>query len=65
MMLCSKLFSCKIKPVEKVDMFTAKITRIAELLVAIDQPMKELYRSFQLLRYLPEKFDSIMQTILR
>ena len=56
MMLCSELFSCKIKLGKKVNMFAARITRIAELLEAIDQPMKEIYLSLQLMRYLPEKF---------
>ena len=40
MILCSELFSFKIKLREKVDMFAA---RIAELIEAIDQTMKELF----------------------
>lgn len=65
MSLFSELCACKIKPGENIDLYASRLRRISEQLSAINQPIKEVYISFQFLRYLPSQFDSIVQSILR
>jgi transposase InsO family protein len=50
---------------EKVDLFAARLRRVFERLTSIDTCFSETYLTFQLLRYLPTKFDSVVQSILR
>lgn len=50
---------------EGIDLFSTRLNRIGEQLKAIKQPISEIYLTFQLIRYLPEEFDSIVQSILR
>ena len=65
MSLFSKLLSCFILPNESVTVYSTRLRHIADQLKGIGQPIKEIYVSFQLLRYLPDKFESIVQSILR
>lgn len=65
MQLFSEVLACRINEGESVDMFAARLKRINSQLAAMNVPMKDDYLSFQLLRYLPPQFDSMVQSILR
>lgn len=65
MSLFSQLLSCYIKPDENVSLYAARLRKISEQLKDIGQPVNEIYLSFQFLRFLPDKFDSIVQSVLR
>ena len=65
MQLFSDILSCHIEDDEDVGMYASRINRIADQLKGINQPIKEVYLSFQLLRFLPSQFDSIVQSIVR
>lgn len=64
-MLFSELTACRIKNDEKIDMFAARLQNIFRRLVAIDPSFNELYMTFQLVRFLPDRFSSIVQNVLR
>lgn len=64
MQLFSKVLSCRIEPEEPVDMFAAHFQRIADHLAAMKEPIKEIYLTFQLLQWLPKKFDNLVQGTL-
>lgn len=65
MSLVSELNSCFILPNENVSLFSARLRNISDQLKDIGHPMEETYVVFQFLRYLPDKFDQIVQSILR
>lgn len=65
MQLFSNLSSCKKKPDETVELFAARIQQISDQLASINQPIEDIYLSFQLLRFLPQELDSVVQSILR
>lgn len=65
MALFSELLACRLKPDEKIDLFSSRLKRISEELKSIKQPLPEIYLSFQLIRHLPEEYDPVVQTILR
>lgn len=65
MSLFSELISTYIKPGESISLFSSRLSRITEQLKAINQPVKDEYACFQLLRFLPDRFDQIVQSILR
>lgn len=65
MELMSNFFGCKIEVGESVVMFGSRIKRIAEQLRSIGEPIEEKFMCFQVTRYLPRQFDSIVQGILR
>lgn len=46
-------------------MFSTRVFRIYSEIMGIDANFDEDYASFQILRYLPRKYDGIVQTILR
>lgn len=50
MQLFSEIFACKIDPDESIDMYAARLQRISDQLTAMNEPLKEVYLSFQLLR---------------
>lgn len=59
----SKLFSCFIFPNESVTVFSMRLGHMADQLKDTGQPFKEIYVTFQLLRYFLDKFESIVQSI--
>ncbi|GBM10016.1 hypothetical protein AVEN_179812-1, partial [Araneus ventricosus] len=65
MQLFSEFLACKILPGENISLFAAKLLRLQEKLKGINHPIHEDYMCFQLLRYLPSRYDSIVQSILR
>ncbi|GBN03276.1 hypothetical protein AVEN_114002-1 [Araneus ventricosus] len=65
MQLFSEFLACKILPGENISLFAAKLLRLQEKLKGINYPIDEDYMCFQLLRYLPSRYDSIVQSILR
>lgn len=60
--LFSEVLACKIAPDESIDMYVARLQRIAHQLTAMNEPIKETYFSFQLLRWLSRKYDGLVQT---
>lgn len=65
MSLFSELINCRIEVNEKIDLFAARLRRLFDRLQTLDSSISEIYLCFQLLRYLPPEFDSIVQTVLR
>ncbi|GBM61600.1 Retrovirus-related Pol polyprotein from transposon TNT 1-94 [Araneus ventricosus] len=65
MQLFSEFLAGKILPGENIGLFAAKLLRLQEKLKGINHPINEDYMCFQLLRYLPSRYDSIVQSILR
>lgn len=61
----SSLCNSRIEPGESVSLFSARLSRIGDQLRAIDPSFSEDYVSFQLIRFLPQCFDQVVQTILR
>jgi len=61
----SQLVECRIAPGETIKLFSARLARIGDRLRSTDKKFSERYISYQLLRYLPPQFDSIVQGILR
>ncbi|GFQ87627.1 CCHC-type domain-containing protein [Trichonephila clavata] len=61
----SSLMNCHILSEESISLFSTRLLRIYEQLRDLDEDFSERYVTFQLLRYLPPQFDSIIQTILR
>ncbi|GFQ69949.1 retrovirus-related Pol polyprotein from transposon TNT 1-94 [Trichonephila clavata] len=61
----SSLMNCNILSEESISLFSTRLLRIYEQLRDLDEDFSERYVTFQLLRYLPPQFDSIVQTILR
>ncbi|GFR14224.1 retrovirus-related Pol polyprotein from transposon TNT 1-94 [Trichonephila clavata] len=61
----SSLMNCHILSEESISLFSTRLLRIYEELRDLDEDFSERYVTFQLLRYLPPQFDSIVQTILR
>ncbi|GFR07666.1 retrovirus-related Pol polyprotein from transposon TNT 1-94 [Trichonephila clavata] len=61
----SSLMNCHILSEESISLFSTRLLRIYEQLRDLDEDFSERYVTFQLLRYLPPQFDSIVQTIPR
>ena len=60
-----ELFDCRPDLGESVGNFSHRINHFVGRLSSIDQPAVNKYVAFQFLKSLPDKFDSIVQTILR
>ncbi len=52
-----------INPNESISLFSARLSRIFDRLKAIDDDLSERYLCFQLLRYLPQEFDNLVQLL--
>ncbi|GFR07053.1 retrovirus-related Pol polyprotein from transposon TNT 1-94 [Trichonephila clavata] len=61
----SSLMNCRILSEESISLFSTRLLRIYEQLQDLDEDFSKRYVTFQLLRYLPPQFDSIVLTILR
>ena len=57
--------ACCILLEEDIDLFSAQLSCIFDELNEFEIKLPEIFHSFQLLRFLPEEFDSIVQLILR
>lgn len=60
-----ELIESKLNSNESISMFSTRVFRIYSEIMGIDANFDEDYASFQILRYLPRKYDGIVQTILR
>lgn len=65
MRIFTELCECKIGESENIDLYAARLLRIANQLKSVNKKFDDIYVTFQLLRFLPPKFDSMVQTILR
>lgn len=60
-----ELCECKMTSDENINLYAARLLRVAHQLKNINKKFDDVYITFQLLRFLTFKFDSIVQTILR
>ncbi|GFR31159.1 retrovirus-related Pol polyprotein from transposon TNT 1-94 [Trichonephila clavata] len=60
----SSLMNSYILSEESISLLSTRLLRIYEQLRDLDKDFSERYVTFQLLRYQPSQFDSIVQTIL-
>lgn len=65
MAIFTELVEARIKASENISLFGARLARLNERLRAIDPVFSSDYVTYQLLRYLPAQFDTVVQTILR
>ncbi|KAG8180552.1 hypothetical protein JTE90_018172 [Oedothorax gibbosus] len=63
--LTDDFFSCRIDPNEEVVLYAARLKRIAVLLNDAGKPIDDWYQAFQLIQYLPQEFNGILQAIYR
>ncbi|KAF8795519.1 Retrovirus-related Pol polyprotein like [Argiope bruennichi] len=63
--LTDVFFSCRINPQEEIGIYAARIRRIVEQLKDAGKPISDWYQAFQLIRFLPPEFNSIVQNIYR
>jgi len=63
--LTHSFFSCKPNEDEKIALYAARLQRLMEELKGLGKPIADWYSAFQLIRYLPNKYDQIVQTIYR
>lgn len=61
----SELIECRKKEGESINLFATRLRRLMNIIKEQDKSFNEIYLSFQLIRYLPRKFDGIVQSILR
>jgi hypothetical protein len=61
----SDYLACRIFPEEDIDLFSSRLCRITDELNEFADKVPETFKCFQLIRHLPERFDSIVQNILR
>lgn len=65
MEIITKINECKMKPDENIELFSSRLRRLTTQLLELDPDFKEKYFCYQLIRYLPPNFDSIVQSIVR
>lgn len=65
MQLFTNLIECKINANESINLYSTRVQHIFNDIKEIDSNFSESYASFEILRYLPRKFDYIVQGILR
>lgn len=63
--LLDEFFSCRINEDETVGLFAARLRKIISQMKDAGHPIENVYQSFQLIRYLPEEFSGIVQSIYR
>lgn len=63
--LLDEFFSCRINEDEPVGLFAARLRKIISQMKDAGHPIENVYQSFQLIRYLPEEFSGIVQSIYR
>lgn len=65
MKIFTDLTECKIKPNEPINFYSSWLSRVSNNIKQIDKTFNDVYVNFQILRFLPQKFDSIVQSTLR
>lgn len=65
MKIFTDLIECKIKPNKSINLYSTRLSIITSDIKQIDADFNDCYENFQLLRFLPRKYDSIVQDILR
>lgn len=65
MALKNEFYSLKPEPNEKIAIYGSKLERIAEQLQESGHPIDEQDRCFQLLRFLPDEMENVIQNIYR
>ncbi len=65
MELITQLNECKMRSDENIELYSSRLRRLTTQLRSLDPEFKEKYFCYQLIRYLPQSFDSIVQTIVR
>lgn len=63
--LLDAFFSCKIEENESIGLYAARLEKIVKQLKDENHPIEEVYKSFQLIRYLPPEYLGIVQIIYR
>jgi hypothetical protein len=63
--LLDEFFSCRISESESVGLFAARLRKIISQMKDAGHPIENVYQSFQLIRYLPDEFSGIVQSIYR
>jgi len=63
--LTDEFFSCRINDGEPIGLYAARLRNIIIQLADADLKLDEWLKSFQLIRYLPAEYNSIVQTIYR
>ena len=63
--LTDDFFSCRIDPNEEIGLYAARLKRISVQLKDAGKPIDDWYQAFQLIRYLPQEFNGIVQAIYR
>ncbi|KAF8770380.1 hypothetical protein HNY73_017920 [Argiope bruennichi] len=58
-------FLCRINPHEEIGIYAARIIRIIDQLKDAGKPISDWYQAYQLIRFLPPEFNSIIQNIYR
>lgn len=58
-------YKIKIANGESINLYATRLLRTANKLKEINKKFDDVYVTFQLLHFLPSKFDGIVQTILR
>ncbi|GFY60675.1 retrovirus-related Pol polyprotein from transposon TNT 1-94 [Trichonephila inaurata madagascariensis] len=63
--LLDAFFSCRIQEGEMIGLFAARLQKIINDLLDCDEKISEKYKVFQLIRYLPAQFQTIVKSICR
>ncbi|GFS47281.1 retrovirus-related Pol polyprotein from transposon TNT 1-94 [Trichonephila clavipes] len=63
--LLDTFFSCRIQEGEMIGLFAARLQKIINDLLHCDEKISERYKIFQLIRYLPTQFQTIVKSIYR
>ncbi|GFW23379.1 retrovirus-related Pol polyprotein from transposon TNT 1-94 [Trichonephila clavipes] len=63
--LLDKFFNCRILEEEEIGLYAARLRTIVFQLRDARHPLEDLYQAFQLIRYLPESYQGIVQSIYR
>ncbi|GFS52570.1 retrovirus-related Pol polyprotein from transposon TNT 1-94 [Trichonephila clavipes] len=63
--LLDEFFNCRILEEEEMGLYAARLRTIVFQLRDAEHPLEDLYQSFQLIRYLPESYQGIVQSIYR
>ncbi|GFW99208.1 uncharacterized protein TNCV_3009761 [Trichonephila clavipes] len=61
--LLDEFFNCRILEEEEIELYAARLRTIVFQLRDAGHPLEDLYQAFQLIRYLPESYEGIVQSI--
>ncbi|GFY41312.1 retrovirus-related Pol polyprotein from transposon TNT 1-94 [Trichonephila inaurata madagascariensis] len=60
-----EFFNCQILEGEEIGLYAALLRSIVAQLKDAEYPLEDIYQAFQLIRYLPESYEGIKQSIYR